>query len=327
MDDVFGTANFEATAARWTQAAPQLGFGPNDHKLHLVRARMNDQHQRVVVLAQGQGGAPDLIVKHSLSGQAQRHFDNGVAAHRRAVDVFSNVDLVHVPALLHVDPDIQFIVMEAAKGQTAHDLLAEHGDVRATVLQACGAWMGHWHRSTFERPNPINPNTMQKTLKSLRDSVADHKRPVVGRRAFLACADVVFDMAEAARGQITTLAATHGDMNLRNFIIGPNGTYGIDFGAIHTAPIGHDLARFVANFANFFYPENAEDRDGQWLSDDLTAFFEGYGPEARNDPSFQYLLRMQIMKDWANIPKDIEHRNALHRHRMAGIQLLTTILF
>ena len=85
-------------------------------------------------------------------------------------------------------------------------------------------------------------------------------------------------MAEAARGQVTKLAATHGDMNLRNLIIGPQGTHGIDFGAIHTAPIGHDLARFVANFANFFYPEDAADGDPQWLEDDFDAFSLDTGP-------------------------------------------------
>lgn len=327
MDDVLATPDFASTAAQWARAAPALGFDLVDHDLHLVRARLSDPHQRVVLLAQGKGDAPDLILKHSLVGQQQKHFDNGVAAHIRAVGVFEGDDTLHVPALLHVDPDSQFLVMEAADGQTAHDLIADDSTKRAVVLQACGAWMGHWHRQTFERDNPINPNVVQKSLRGLRDKVVSGDRAVVGRRAFLECAAVVDDMAEAARGQVTKLAATHGDMNLRNLIIGQQGTFGIDFGAIHTAPIGHDLARFVANFANFFYPMDAADGDAQWLKDDLDAFFAGYGADGRNDPAFRYLLRMQVIKDWASIPKDLEARNALHRHRWAGIRILSTILF
>lgn len=327
MDDILAQPDFSHTAAQWAAASPALGFGPADHSLHLIRARLSDPHQRVVLLAQGEGDLPDLILKHSLGGQQQKHFDNGVAAHRRAFDMFVGADKMHVPALLHVDETAQFLVMETAIGETAHDLIADGGADRAAVLQACGAWMGHWHAQTYERENPINPNTVQKSLRTLRGNVENDTRDIVGRRAFLTCAAVVDDMAENARGQMTKLAATHGDMNLRNLIIGPKGTYGIDFGAIHTAPIGHDLARFIANFANFFYPLDGQDGDGAWLDDDLDAFFAGYGADGRNDPSFIYLLRMQIIKDWASIPKDTGARNALHRHRWAGIQLLSTFLF
>ena len=324
---MLNTPDFALTAAAWAQVAPGLGFTPKDYQLHLVRARLSDPHQRIVLLAQGVDQAPDLILKHSISGQQQKHFNNGVAAHLRAVEVFAGQGAMHVPALLHSDPDAQFLVMEAIAGQTAHDLIADDDAQRSTVLRACGSWMRHWHAQTYERDNQINPNVMQKTLRGLQGSVTSDARQVVGRRAFLRCAAVVQDMSEQARGQTTKLSATHGDMNLRNLIIGPKGTYGIDFGAIHTAPIGHDLARFIANFANFFYPADAQDGDRAWFDEDLDAFFAGYGGGGRNDPSFTYLLRMQIIKDWASIPKDTGARNALHRHRWAGIQLLSTILF
>jgi len=327
MDDVLATPDFALTAAQWARTAPALGFALADHDLHLIRARLTDPHQRVVVLAQGRGDAPDLILKHTLAGQLYKHFDNGVVAHVRAVKVFDGEGRLHVPALLHVDPDAQFLVMQAADGETAHDLIADDSTKRAAVLQACGAWMGHWHRQTYERDNPINPTVVQKSLRSLRDQVASHDRGIVGRRAFLERAAVVDDMAEAARGQVTKLAATHGDMNLRNLIIGPQGTYGIDFGAIHTAPIGHDLARFFSNFANFFYPTDAADGDARWLENDLAAFFAGYGADGRNDPAFRYLLRMEIIKEWAKVPKDPAKRDAHHRHRWTGIQLLSTFLF
>ena len=327
MNDPMAKVDFTATAAHWADVAPRLGFGVQSHTLHLVRARLTDAHQRVVVLAQGRSGAPDLILKHSLAGQLPQHFDNGVAAHARAIAVFEAAKGMAVPAILHVDAAAQFLVMEAVGGQTAHDLIADNTDARAQVLRACGAWMRYWHDATFERENPVNPTAVQRSLRGLRDKVAAFDRPVVGRRAFLVCAGVVDEMAEAARGQVTRLAATHGDMNLRNFIIGPKGTYGIDFGAVHSVPIGHDLARFVANYANFFYPQDAVQGDGRWLERDLDAFFAGYGADGRDDPSFRYLLRMQIIKDWASIPKDLAARNALHRHRWDGIQLLSTILF
>ena len=239
--------------------------------------------------------------------------------------MFEGEDALHVPALLHVDPDAQFLVMQAAEGQTAHDLIADYDINRATVLQACGAWMGHWHRQTYERDNRVNPNVVQASLRGLRDKVVSGERAVVGRRAFLDCAIVVDDMAEAARGQVTKLAATHGDMNLRNLIIGPQGTHGIDFGVIHTAPIGHDLARFIAHFANLFYPE-ASSNERILVHCDLDAFFASV-EKLDNDPAFRYLLRMEIIKDWAKVPKDPANRGAHDRHRWMGIKLLSTFLF
>ena len=327
MNDLLATPDFSATAAVWAEVSPALGYGTARQTLHLVRARLSDAHQRVVVLAIGQGGAPDLILKHSLSGQERQHFDKGVAAHRRAAQAFDTAPRMHVPDLLYVVPERQFLVMEAAEGKTAFDLIADDETTRAEVLWACGAWMRHWHDGTYDRDNPINPNVVQKSLRGLRDRVATGKRQVARPRAFLACAALVDEMAEAARGHVTKLASTHGDLNLRNFIIGPEGTTVIDFGANHTVPISHDLARFVVNYANFFYPQDAVLANADWFERDLDIFFDGYGADGRDDPSFRYLLRMQIIKDWSNSPARLSDRNALHRHRWDGIQLLASFLF
>ena len=105
MDDVLVTPDFASTAAHWVRTASVLGFALSAHDLHLVRARLTDPHQRAVLLAQVKGDVPDLILKHSLAGQQQKYFDNDIAAHVRAVGVFEDDDTLHVPALLHVDPD------------------------------------------------------------------------------------------------------------------------------------------------------------------------------------------------------------------------------
>ncbi|MEJ6745352.1 MAG: hypothetical protein QNK98_01035 [Yoonia sp.] len=68
MNDVLTTPDFALTAALWDRTAPALGFVLTDHDLHLIRARFSDPHQRVVILAQGHGDIPDLILKHSLAG-------------------------------------------------------------------------------------------------------------------------------------------------------------------------------------------------------------------------------------------------------------------
>jgi hypothetical protein len=59
----------------------------------------------------------------------------------------------------------------------------------------------------------------------------------------------------------------------------------------------------------------------------LYAFFAGYGSDGRNDPAFRYLLRMEIIKDWAKVPKDPANRGAHDRHRWMGIKFLSTFLF
>lgn len=314
--------------ATWAEIAPRLKLDPKDYALSMARARLHDKSKRIVVRLESTT-QPTLILKQNLDGVQRNEFTNGVLAHKRALEVFEGHADFHVPKLYYVDEGRQLMILEHAAGYTAHDAmnLSITPKDRAYVLRACGAWIGHWHNFTQTRDNKITPNAMQKFVTSQMDRVKSGALTVPDPSRFVDCAEKTLAIAEAARGQITMLAATHGDMTPRNLILGPDGTFGIDFGAIHTAPIGHDLARFFVSLANFHFPDDATQGDPNWLAKDHADFFEGYGIQHQDDPSFYYLMRTQILKEWAGIPKDPGKRNKQHKRRWSGTKLLVELLF
>jgi len=314
--------------AAWAEIAPRIKLDPSAYALSMVRARLKEKAKRIVVRLESPD-QPTLILKQNLDGVHRNHFQNSILAHRRAMEVFDGQENNHVPGLLYVDEGRQLAVMEHAPGYTAHDAigLALSANDRAYVLRACGAWMEHWHKTTYVRDNKVNPNAMQKFVGSQLKRVDEGALMVPEKASFQAFADAALKTAEKMRGKVTKLSATHGDMNSRNLILGPEGTFGLDFGAIHNAPIGHDLARFFVNFANFHFPQDAEPGDPTWLAQDHDSFFEGYGKMHQEDPSFHYLMRTQVLKEWASIPKDPEKRNNLHKRRWKGTKLLAQLLY
>ena len=318
-------ANAEAS---WVGIAPRLRVNATAYTLSVVRTRLTGKAKRIVVRLDAPE-QPSFILKMNLEGVDQNHFENSVTAHRRAAEIFAGHKDLCVPKLIHVDEREQLILLEHVPGYNAHDALslATSPSDRAYILGACGRWLGHLHQSTFVRKNKINPNAMKKFVEAQKDRVDAGTLKVPNPSLFVACAIETLKVAESARGKETALAATHGDMNLQNIILGPNGTFGIDFGAVHNAPIGHDLARFFVNFANYHFPDAASANDPSWLAVDHNSFFEGYGLEYQDDPSFHYLMRTQVLKEWTSIPKDAESRNTLHKRRWKGTKLLVDLLF
>jgi len=314
--------------AAWRDIAPRLQLPAEQYALTMLRARLKDKAKRIVVRLEAKD-QPTLILKQNLDGVHRNQFNNAVAAHRRAQEVFDGQAENHVPKLLYVDEGRQLLIMEHAPGFTTHDALelAFNAKDRAYVLRAAGAWLGHWHQSTWVRDNEINPNAMKKFVTSQKERVQTGVLAVPNPDYFISCADKALKTAEASRGMITQLCATHGDMNIRNIVVGPDGTFGLDFGAVHNAPIGHDLARFFVNFANFHFPDDASAGDPTWLAKDHKSFFEGYGLEFSEDPSFHYLMRTQVLKEWASIPKDPSKRSKLNKRRWSGTKLLAELMF
>ncbi len=312
----------------WSEVAPRLNLDPSAYSASIARAKLKDKNPRVVVRLEGEG-LPSLILKQYLDPSFIEHFRNGVQAHQRAMEAFAGQSEMGVPKLQLVDEDRLVCVMDHVAGYTAQDALglAISQSDRAYILRACGAWLGHWHRATFVRENQITPNVMQKFVTAQRDRVEEGTLKVPDPKRFITCSNKALETAEAARGKVTRLAITHGDMNMQNLILGPDGTFGLDFGAIHNAPIGHDLARFFVNFASYHYPDDSSGREAEWLTRDHNAFFEGYAADAQEDPSFHYLMRTQVLKDWSTIPRSPGKRNALHQRRWRGLKILADLLF
>lgn len=310
--------------ATWHALNQRLGLAVEPVTTHLLRARIEPNTARIV-LRITPGDGPPLVYKQTLAGASPAQFRAEVEAHHHMMQLFEGQAPLHVPDLIQADPDNQALIMDMAPGMTAQDalVLAETGAARHEILQRCAGWMAFLHRQTATGTAPFDPERMilrgRRALTQLRQRIFD----VPQRRRFVACARRALDLAEQARGQPTTHAILHGDMNLRNLMLAPNGVWGLDFSARQPGSIGQDLARLLVNYGTFFFPPRAwQDPGADWFREARTALFDAYGPEHGSDPATAALIGLQILNDWRTIPRAPDARNVMHDRRWKGVQLM-----
>ena len=310
----------------WAKVADKLSLDQSQLTPKTIRSRTNEGFPRIVLQIDGPDH-PQFVFKMGLNPAKADVLKHEVSAQQFATGLFLNDDSLHVPQIFYVDEENQILLMEFVEGLTAHDclLLAKSSEERANVLRQCGQWIGRFHERTKVRENTINPNVVIKHLRSMKEKVDTGVIQVAGRKKYLSYVPKAIEMSENARGEKTILATAHGDMNLRNIILGPKGVSVFDFNHTKILPIGHDLACFFVRLGNFFFPGGTKSTD--WFERDLNGFFEGYGSQHRCEASFRYLLGAQMLNEWAKIPKLNEARNNLHIRRWAGLRKLAGIVF
>lgn len=315
--------------AIWPKQIQKLGLEPSNYDPATVKIRPIAGSSRIVILLNG-NGVDNLIFKAQIPLGCPDAFKTEIDGHKRAYQALENCKQLHIPNILVADAESQSQIMEYAPGSTAHELfdLAEIGlGDRHQILTRCGAWISTFHKNTFVRLNPINPNVMLESMAWHESAVMTREVDVPQRKLFLECAAKIPDIAQSARGQKTRISATHGDMHLRNLILDGDDVYGIDFSAMRQVPTAHDLARFLVRYGSYFYADLDKNSDEPFNPGDLDAFYRGYGEEHRDDPALKYLLPIELLKEWHLIPKDKADRTATAQKRLHGITRMAAIMF
>lgn len=154
-----------------------------------------------------------------------------------------------VPQLLAHDADGGVLVMEDARGQSAHDLFLSGPAGAARSLAAAGAWIARFHRPT-RHMGAFNPDPH---LNWLQKQVAAHRagaRVIADFDRFEAALSELQHACDAARGQPVLRCITHRDYHLRNLLVRNLGrTYGIDFENAKRDEALRDLLFFAADAA------------------------------------------------------------------------------
>lgn len=312
--------NPEAMAAALAIAARHPCLAPHlDRLTPLLLADRPEANGRHFVLrltgpAAGDGTLPiDVVLKGDTTGATGDGFARAVAGHRFALD---KMGPQAVPEILSVDEATRSMVLPHIQGQSAQQMLelAELGLTDAQkIMRSCGTWLGQFHRATQSERRKINPTSMVNWLGTMRSRVETRAIDVPRRDLFLACAEQIPALAEDARGAPSLAAVTHGDMHLRNLLITDHGAVGIDFGPTREVNIGHDLSKLLARYHGWFDPDpNCAP---------VQAFWQGYGTDlaALARPAVSYLLPIQLLKDWCDIPKRREDRREGQQHRLRQI--------
>lgn len=163
------------------------------------------------------------------------------------------------PRLVAADPESRAIVVTAVEGRPLHGMVLTGAEER-TVFEAIGALAARVHASPLALQEvagaraPAGPyDRMERQLEAARALLEPGDEERV--RAAVATAQ--------ASGPLPPVV-THGDLQLRNLLLGSDGTVRvIDFERSEPQPCVRDFVRFLDRF---------EDRE-----DLATAFFTGYG--------------------------------------------------
>lgn len=321
-----GHGELEAGArGAWERLAPAIGERPAARRLSVLRSRTaNGQGRIVCVLAAP--GRPDLVLKHAPH-ETSRRFAMQIEAHRRAEEVFADAPGLSVPRLLAHDVAARSIVMERAAGLTAHDamLMAPDGAARLAILGACGRWAGHLHAAGPVRFAPLRPGPILRRVRQWQAAARAGTLDVAAPAAFLRLADQTLAEGHCAAGRRGVLAPAHGDLSLRNLVIGPRGEVtGLDFGTTEVRPPARDLARLLVGHATFFGPVDESPGDG--LRAARATLLDAQGRRWRDRAGLDLAMMADLLMIWRSIPAAPRRRGIVHHRRWQGIRRMAASL-
>lgn len=279
-----------------------------------------------VTLASGK----DVVVKRNLSLTSPAEFRNAKSAYCAAYERLKQPPFA-TPELLWSDDDAQVLIFAHYPGLDLNSHLTLAGGQPAQMapfLTLAGQWMAAFHDLGSAPQVTYQPRFMVEHLADQIGQIRSGHRTVWNQDAFQAAAGQLATMAPDARAT-TRRAPVHGDLHAGNILIHAQKgrACGIDFVTLREAPIGHDVARLLVNVAVRFGTP-AKVRKGDVVqSTILDAFFKGYGPHYREDPSIQFLLRYALIAEWVNLPATAKARTWQQEFHLEQVRKLSRKAF
>ena len=309
--------------AEWASVAPGLGLDADAFRSRLIWQKDEPQRNHIVLRLSGPRA---LILKRVFTAPQDAGLPEALAAQSDAFTRLESLPNAHAPEVLFASSDGTFVVMADASGKTLNDHLTT-GRAHPQLLRRTGAWLSAFHRSGDVETRTYQPRFMVGHVQRMAQSVTDGKTKVALPKLFLACCGKIPEIAERSNDQQTVSTIKHGDFNLRNIMLGPQGETGIDFKPLSTAPVGFDIARMLMDYAELFQPMD-QVQPGALLSDaTLDAFFKGYDLVGQNDPAVRFVPFVQLLNDWRLIPPHAARRSWRQSARMDMIETLARNAF
>jgi len=309
--------------------AATVGIDLGDAPADILMLRTSNSHSRIVLRLR-RHSANDLVYKQIFSPVDGVSFQKTIDAHARAAQRVNGHTGLSVPEIYAADAATQSMLMQRVTGKTLNDHMLqsyENHTKRENLLAHAGAWLAAYHQPDAVTPSAFHPDFMMDHLHAQVQKLRAGDMAVAQPDRFIAAYRALKDRLGYFQGGQTHSTAAHGDMHTRNLLISPESVSGIDFEHTHNAPIGHDLARFLVDYATRFAQDQPLEKGFIIPADDIAAFFAGYGHSHRQDASFKFLLRQQILLEWLTIPATAADRSWFQSHRLDGVCRLAAHVF
>ncbi|MBQ0716098.1 MAG: phosphotransferase [Sulfitobacter litoralis] len=278
----------------------------------------HDQNQRQIVQRYDGRDSAAVVLKYVARPADTDGFTAMLGAHQAACDALDAIPAYTVPQILAADSEAQAYLMRFAKGDTFLDLCRQTDD-HAPLLRRAGGWLAAFHGATVQGTRPFQPHFMVNHLQRLVARVESGQRRINGKQRFAAYVDRIADYAPQAQGHAGSIAAKHGDLNGLNLVMSVDETAAFDFSATTPSPVGYDIARLLQSYTQMAGDLDALPKGYAVPPAAWEAFFQGYTLVPPDDPTVQFLTRVQILTDWNRIQEHASLANVMRFERIKKI--------
>lgn len=293
-------ARFDAGLVHWPALADLAGLPAQGWQASLLWSRQDAGGDRSITRLEQAGLAP-VIVKQAHRELEAPVMAAGVVAQQRAAAVLADHPFAGVPRILAHLPDRRAVLIEAVPGLPLADLLQGAG--AAAAIRRAGVWLDAFHRTgPLTRGRFPHRFTVRRAMRAAR-AVAAKTLQIPKPGLFMAHMASLQASASLLSNSRTMLGPRHGDLNGGNLLMGDRLVWGIDFGPDVRGPTCVDIARLLTHVA----VRTSDPATGSLATGSgslRSAFFAGYDLDAAEDPVLPYLMRAELLADWARYPAD-----------------------
>lgn len=307
MTMVFGITDprMKQALGEWAEIAPDLGLDPSQFRAKLIWQKDEPTRSHIVIRLRGPRA---LILKRAFLRPPGDDPTQTIIALKDAFARLEPFPAAHAPEVLFASGAGDLVIMAEASGKTLDDHL-RGGRAHAPLLKRTGTWLAAFHASSETEERTYQPRFMVGHCERMADEVEAGKTSVADPERFITCCRMVREKAKSASDRKTISATKHGDFNLRNIILGPDGETGIDFKPLSNAPVGFDIARILMDYAELLQPPDGLEPGCVLTAATIDAFFGGYDLVTRDDPAVGFLPFTQLLNDWRSIPVEAHQRS------------------
>jgi thiamine kinase-like enzyme len=257
----------------------------------------DDPNRLHIVQRYDKAGGASLVLKYAQRPVDNEEFERILDVHLSAQAALSEDKANIVPEILAHDRTAQAYLMRHVSGDTFLELCRAQED-HEPLLQRAGAWLSAFHSGTIQQKRAFQPRFMVNHMQKLVGQMETGDRQINSQKRFIGYAKSISTYVGDSEGYLGTIAAKHGDLNAHNLLMSDRETAGFDFLGAAPAPVGYDIARFLQSYSQMVGDLNNLPKGYAVPKQAWDAFFDGYTLVGRDDPTVQFLTKVQVLTDW-----------------------------
>ncbi|MDV7143195.1 phosphotransferase [Tropicimonas sp. TH_r6] len=295
--------------AHWPGLLARAGLPEEGWRLTSLAVRDDPAISRASLLGE-HPTAGHYTCKVQLRPEMRDAFAAQFARQAEIWDVFPHSERLTLPRPVALHPTAQASLITYIDGRPLSEAMrAADRKTQLQLLAHAGEWLDAYHRCGIKERRLFQPGYTLRHYEGLRAEIRAGSFDPAARGLFLRGIDRLAEIAPEHDRRETVSAVQHGDFHMRNLVFDGTRLAGIDISKTAPAPVGHDIAKILFDFATVLRSAEALP-PGEILPEDVrAAFFHGYRLVGPDDPSVGFLIYARILATLQHVPRDRADRS------------------